>query len=781
MRASPAQYDFRSGEISPLCQARANDPKYKSGLKKCFNYLPLIQGPKARKPGSYYVASAKNQALAARLQPFKFSATDACVLEFGDIYVRFFKDDGQILSGGVPYEVVTPYLYTEVFDLQFVPTANTIYILHPSHAPRKLTRVTDTSWTLTTVSFLDGPYYNANTTGTTLTLSSATPGSGITLTASSATGINGGSGFLTTDVGRQVRLKCGSTWVWYTITSRTNNVSVQGILQSSGGSTAATATWRLGFWSDTTGYPACGVFHQDRLVLGGGNVDFPQRIDMSNTGDYENFAPTDSAGTVSSSSAIAATLRSNDVNSLYWFVSDEKGLLAGTSGGEWWLTSVASAISPTDIDAKQVTRYGSEEAVAPAEVGKSVMFVQQGGRILREMNYNFFVSGFRSPNRTTFSEHITQTGIVQMAYQKAPYSILYCLRTDGNIAAMTYEHDEEQNELMIGWAELEMANFSSDGLGGVGDKSLIESIAVIPSVDGDHDELWLLVNRIAGNPFGGDGGNHRYIERFATFFNETDDTRDAFFVDSGLTYDDPLVLSNSSWSGSGPYTITITVTAHGYSNGDTVRLSGFTKSTADYVLLEEKTFTISNVTTDTFDITGFATSGSTFLYAATCRKCVNTVSGLDHLDGNTVAILADGAVMPPVVVSGGEVSLPGNLKASRIHAGLPYNSRGQLLRQEAGSADGTSFGKNRRTHRVAFDIFRTLGLEIGADFDHLDLVPLRENADDMGVGVPLFTGVFTHELDLDYDFDNALCWQQSQPVPGIIRGVYPILETQDRG
>jgi len=90
-----------------------------------------------------------------RLKRFEFSTTQAYVLEFGDLYFRVYKDEGQIVDGtsGEPIEVTTTYAEADLFDLKFAQDADTLYIAHPSYAPRKITRSSHTSWTIAAVSF----------------------------------------------------------------------------------------------------------------------------------------------------------------------------------------------------------------------------------------------------------------------------------------------------------------------------------------------------------------------------------------------------------------------------------------------------------------------------------------------------------------------------------------------------------------------------------------------------------------------------------------------------
>jgi len=154
-----------------------------------------------------------------------------------------------------------------------------------------------------------------------------------------------------------------------------------------------------------------------------------------------------------------------------------------------------------------------------------------------------------------------------------------------------------------------------------------------------------------------------------------------------------------------------------------------------------------------------------------------TVSGLDHLEGETLGVLADGAVRPAVVVSSGSITLA--TAASTIHVGYNYNSDGQMLRVEAGSSDGAALSKQRRTHRVGLLVHRTLGLKIGMGFDDMDELTFRTSTDLSGQAPALFSGIINENLDADYDYENLFSWRQDQPLPGTILAIAPRLHLQD--
>ena len=519
-RVTWVQNNFNGGEWSPLTYGRSDIAKYKSGLATCLNYVPTSQGGLTRRPGTKYVANTKsNQAV--RLVPFEFSITQAYVLEFGTNYIRFYTNDGQLLNGGSPYEVASPYGANDLADLAFAQSADTLYIVHPNYAPRKLQRNGPTSWSISTISFLDGPYQILNTTTTTLTSSVAGPGAA-TVTASSTTGINGGAGFSASDVGRVIRLKSGANWGWGTITAVSTTTSIS-VTWSSAVGTTASVMWRLGVWGAANGYPRCVAFNQDRLMFAG-CAQYPARIDGSNTSDYENFAPTNTDGTVVDSNALSFSLNATKVNVINWLLSDEWGLLAGTASGEWVIAASTqqNAVTPTNITAKMTSAYGSTN-VMPAKMGKATLFVQRTKRKLREMTYQFTLGTFQAPDVSLIAEHLTKGGVKQMAPAQAPHPVLWIVTNNGALVGMSYDKDQE----VLGWHQHSLGGYS-DALQTL--PPVVESVAVIPSPTTDRDQVWVSVQRYVN------GAVVRTVEFMTKYWEDGDTTADAFFVDCGATY-----------------------------------------------------------------------------------------------------------------------------------------------------------------------------------------------------------------------------------------------------
>ncbi len=312
-----------------------------------------------------------------------------------------------------------------------------MYITHPSHEVEKLSRTGHTSWTLTDVDFTKGPMQDANTTDTTLNPGATAVGTGVSLAASATTGINGGSGFQSTDVGRFVFLHSGYAKI--TGVTDTTNATIE-ILTTLSASTA-TADWRLGAFSDTTGHPSCVTFFEQRLVFAG-TTDQPQTIFFSKSGDYENM-DANIGGTVADDDAIIYTIASNQVNAIR-FMTATRTLIIGTAGGEFTVSGggTDSAITPTNILIKKQSNHGAANVDSIA-VGNATLFLQRAKRKLRELAYNFDVDGYVAPDMTILAEHITEGGLTQLAYQQEPNQIIWGVRSDGELVGLTYQREQQ--------------------------------------------------------------------------------------------------------------------------------------------------------------------------------------------------------------------------------------------------------------------------------------------------------------------------------------------------
>lgn len=97
-RATLVQNQFTRGELSPRMKGRTDLDQYFQGCRTQANFLSLPHGGATNRPGSVYVAETADPDTAGRLRPFVFSASDAYALEFGDGTLRFFRDRGRIAA-----------------------------------------------------------------------------------------------------------------------------------------------------------------------------------------------------------------------------------------------------------------------------------------------------------------------------------------------------------------------------------------------------------------------------------------------------------------------------------------------------------------------------------------------------------------------------------------------------------------------------------------------------------------------------------------------------------
>ena len=665
--------NFTAGELSPRLDGRNDLAKYSAGCATVENMVIYPHGAAARRPGTTFIAEVKTSSAKTRLIPFEFSTTQTYILELGNQYMRFYRDNGQILSSGSPYEISTPYLTAELFDIKFAQSADVMYITHPSHKTRKLSRTGHTSWTLSEVDFTNGPYLDTNTSTTTFTTSAHTVGTGRTLTASAITGINSDTGFQTTDVGRLVRFRDG----YGEITARTDTLNVTIEILVDMGSTSASTDWSLGAFSDTTGHPSCVSFFEQRLVFAA-TLSQPQTVFFSKSGDYENM-DANIGGTVADDDAIIYTIASNQVNAIR-FMAAGRTLIIGTAGGEFTVSGGGDndAVTPTNILIKKQSNHGAANIDAVA-VANATLFVQRAKRKIRELAYNFDVDGYVAPDLTILAEHVTDGGIVEMAYQEEPLAIIWCVRNDGELVALTYQREQE----VVAWHRHVFGGAFGSG------NAVCESVAVIPTEDSEY-ELYMIIKRTIN------GATKRYVEFLNTFnFDESDNT--SFnFLDSQLSY-----------------------------------------------------------------------SGS----AAT------TISGLSHLEGQSVSILADGATHPNKTVSSGSITL--DRSATKVKVGLGYTSLLKTMRIDAGAQNGTSQAKTKRIYEVTARLYESVGVEIGPDLSNMERVPFRTSSDPMDQGIPPFTGDKEVEFRGNYDTDGFMIVRQTQPLPLTILSLYPRLVTND--
>ena len=252
--------NFTAGELSPRLYGRTDLGRYDNGAQIIENFFVQPHGGVTRRPGTRFVREVKASANEARLIPFQFNVEQAYVLEFGNNYFRIYKDGGVVISGGNPVEVTTTYTSAQLSQLKFAQTADLMYLVHPDHVPRKITRTSHTAWTISDVDLVRGAMGDTNRTTTTLTANGRS--GSVTVTASANL-------FVSTDVGRLIKLHKG----FAKITAFSSATSVTAAVQElADGRSELMPSYSASTISFHEGDPdSTGLEHNDRIEDSAGN------------------------------------------------------------------------------------------------------------------------------------------------------------------------------------------------------------------------------------------------------------------------------------------------------------------------------------------------------------------------------------------------------------------------------------------------------------------------------------------------------------------------------
>jgi hypothetical protein len=669
-----------------------------------------------------------------------------------------FIDDVEILSNEA-VEIDSPYLEEDLFDLVGAQSADVQYIFHGETRPYKLERRGLSTWSLIAVDWEDGPYLDENITDTTLDPAAVT-GLGITIGASSTEGINDGRGFLDTDIGRLIRIGAsGSEWGYAIIVGRTDELTVSVDVKKDFALATATTVWRLGAWSDTTGWPRTGGFFEQRLYVAATDNQ-PQTLWASQTGDFENFKPDDDNNTVEDDDALDFTLSADEISEIIWMSSGEDTLAIGTTGGEWVPSAQGIVITPLDITIRRQTTHGCAR-VQPLRVGDIVLFTQRGGRRIREFGFNFETDGFKAPDMTRLAYHITRSGLVEIAYQQEPDSVVWGVVGDGRMLSMTYRREED----VVGWSAHKVGGSFNGG------DAVVESIAAIAGADdsgqiqfsGERDEIWVVVKRTIN------GAQKRYIEVLERPFVESDlEQADAYYSDSIITFDSGTETLTAISNGQSTFVYTISNPTD-ISNLSAQINGSLLENGVDFTVVSAtKTITLSTSVADTVVI------GDSLKVLP--RE--TAIAGLDHLEGESVKVWGDGAVLSDVTVSSGQINLV--VPVNKAQIGLGYTHRMKTLKLEGGNPAGTALGKPKKIYGLTFSLLSSVIISYGSRLSELLVEDFRKVSDEMDVPVPLFTGDRTVEYPGDWQLDERIFIQGDEPAPFTLLAMVPEIDVQPR-
>lgn len=804
-------HSFNAGEFSPRMRGRTDISKYQSAADTLKNFIVTIEGTAVRRSGTRFVSEVSESSDSTRLVPFIYSTTQAYVLEFGAGYFRVYRNEALVVYGelwtptdpglvGTPLVVSTPYAAEDVFGLRFAQTADTLYVAHAKYPVHKVARQRDDLWSNTEIFFEDGPYLPVNREGT-LMSPHQVGGTDCIVTADQEYGINNDRGFLDddthSDVGRSIRLghDVGSgelpKWGWgyiasvgsvsggyalahYTAGAVDGNglmlsakVNVRGVFADAGAgfSNGDTEQWHLGAWHGREGtaganYPQVVTLAEQRLVLCG-EPNTPQTLHASVSGSFENFAGTGeytypADPSVQDDNALNFELGTDQVNDIR-YAKVQQSLLLGTSHGIFPVQagSAREAVTPTNINVPEATLSGAAR-IGAIKAGNAILYIGRDGRHLRKLHFSFDVDTFVSEDLTRLATHVLDRGAVEMDYAQESDSTVLVVTQEGRLATMAHAPEEQ----VWGW--------SRQVIGGsfANDIARVKSVAVIPSQDESHDQIWLIVERTIN------GQTKQYVEFIEEPFRQANPSQakeKAFFVDSGLSLDgfnsetDPIDITDITQADP---VVVKTLSGHNYTDGHHIRIRdvvGMTElngSIFEVAGATERTFQLNTLDGATIDGTGFTAYAS----GGQTRRTGTTISGLSHIAGETVDILGDGAPQPQQVVSlGGTVTLA--QEAAEVSIGLPYTSDLKTLKIVPSTRSGAHEMRLKRIDRVFVRLLDTVGGSVGPEADTLDPIILRDPDDSLTQALEPFTGDVELTFEDSWERGVEVFVRQDQPLP----------------
>ncbi len=723
---------FTTGEVSHKLSSRIDFNKYKNAAEKMENAVPFPQGGFTRRNGTRYVAETKDSSKASRLIEFQFSVTDAYALEFGENYIRFYRNQAQITSGGSAVEVATTYAEGDLFDLHFAQSADVLYIAHKDYAPRKLTRASHTSWALTTIAFDPAPSFEANTdlgdgANEDLTLA-AVSGDGVTVSPDGSYETL----FLPADVGRTIVSGTGSGIIISHDTGASpDEVDID--IQSNFSSTAlADGAWEI------TGSPAAtltpsavgpeGSIITLTLASGGWRV-----TGAPNGGDVGKFVKLNN-GLCKITAVTSTTVAKGEVLHV---LDSTTAAVAGT----WTL----------EVDSWSSTRG------YPAAIGfyeQRLLFARTNsqpqtiwGSVINQ--FENFSTGTNDDDSLDFT--ITGQNPIRWLSPKkklgvGTYGGEFTIGTT-NDAAMTPTNIKIDDETAYGSSALQPLR--------VGDVTLFvqrsgrklrEFVFVFEDNSFSAPDLSLLAEHITS------GG---IVD--ITFQQEPDSIVWCVRADGqllGMTYlrDQQIVGWHHHITGAtGLFESVCSIPVSGKDqtwvivnrtiNGAEVRYVEYFDEDAWSGATEFNQWDMLN-TDCALKYSGISTT---------------TITGLGYLEGETVTILADGATHPDKVVSSGAITL--ERAATEVEVGLSYTMDVDTVRPEIQTQQGTIQGVVKGWSKINARLYNTLGGTINGD-----VVETRVPINPMDAEPPLYTDDFEVQ-NLGYDKHGRINIQQTQPYP----------------
>ena len=836
-RSAPALSSFTAGEISPRLEGQITLEKYRQGLSTLTNMVCMPHGGVARRPGTEFLGEVKNSAAKARLIPFQFKTSDTYILEFGPSTMRVYRNGLQVLTGtartitavtqanpgvltsaahgfangdeiyiagvagmtelngrnyivanatantftlkdlfGVAinttaftvyssggtadevYQITTPYAEADLFDLRYAQSADVMYIVHPNYDMRILSRTGSAAWTLV-IPIVQGSLLTAKTVEN---ITQANPGV-VTVTGH---GFSNGDAVQLNNIKGMVEVE-GTNFLVDSVTANTfalkdagnNNINTTGYTAFvNGGGTSKVITGATAANPVVVTSAAHGFANGDIIYISG-VVGMTQL-----NGLYYKVSA------VAANTFALQTVAGVNVNGTAYTAYSSGGTAELGASKVQKIGPAATPLTGADNRPSVVSFFEQRLVFGNSNNNPQTMWFSKNG------NYLNFTIGTAADDALIYTiassqvnaiRYLSATRVLALGTSGGEYVVT--ATSDGPITPTTTLIRKYSN---YGVAAVEPIQVADVTLFLQRGNRKIREFKYVGDVNADAytaPDLSILAEHIT---LGG-------ITQFA-YQQEPDSIIWMARTDGtliGMTYrrEEQVVAFHKHVIGgtfSGGQAIVESVATLPSDTGEDElymivkrTINGVTKR---YVELM-KPFNFGGITTGAFFVdSGLAYSGTG----------VTTLSGLHHLQGETVSILANGASHADKVVGNGAVALDFSTTTAAI--GYGYSSIMQTLRIEAGSVDGTSQGKPKRIHGITVRLHETVGAEVGSGPDKLDRIYFRDSSMPMNQAVPLFTGDKDVEFEGGFDDDDRVYARQTQPLPMTILALFPRMNTFDK-
>lgn len=667
-------------------------------------------------------------------------------------------------SGGtapVPFLLSTRYREAELFDIGHVQSHDVVTLVHNSHPPRELRRLDHLSWQLVDIAFAPslrapsgaaaakvGSHTSGTTTHSYVVTAERTERPEESLPSSVASVTNGLATLTATDA-------VDVSWV-STGADRYNVYKLRNGLYGYIGSSETTAFRDDGIspkvddtppkprspFAGAGNYPAAVGYFDDRQVFAS-TLLAPDTVWLSKTGAYRNFTVSQP---FKDDDAITFACRSVDgQGSVIRHVGGLRSLLLLSTAAEFRVDRGENGLTPALSGGVRPQSFRGASKLRPIAIGDGLVYVEEQGSTVRDLRYDALKEGYASTELSLLSHHLlTGRRVVDWCYAQHPDQLLWLVLDNGRLLSLTYLDDQE----VVGWARHDT-------------RGTVESVCAVYE-RGEHAVYMVVRRRIAGEV-------RRFIERMAR--RRIDDVRDAFFVDCGLTLDAPMVIENVT---RGEFAVAIEVPGLEVQTGDYIDIDGTGGSTE----LNGRRFRVGTVTAggeillrDQYSNQHVSPAGiGAWTGGGLARKAVKTVTGLGHLEGEEVAILADGGVETAQTVRAGQVTLA--RAASRVHVGLPYSA--ELVTLSIATIPEI-YGKRKAVKQVQLFVDATRGLQVGNPTGLLDEQPPRE-AESWDEPTRPFTGLVEITIRSTWSDGGQVRALQRDPLPAEVLAILPVFE-----